>query len=123
MWVDGGGGGAPLSREFGCTPDMAIDWLRHARDLGLHPSGVSFHVGSQQTDLAQWDSAIGRAARMFSLLAKDGIALRMVNIGGGFPARYNNGVPGMARYAAALMSCLTRHFGRALPSVLSSSRR
>jgi ornithine decarboxylase len=116
--VDCAGAEWPLSRKFGCTPEMAIDLLRHAHDLGLDPYGVSFHVGSQQTDLAQWDSAIGRAARMFSLLAKDGIALRMVNIGGGFPARYNNGVPGMARYAAAVMSALTRHFGGDLPEII-----
>src|SRR5260221_9136536 len=116
--VDCSGAEWPLSRKFGCTPEMAIDLLRHARDLGLDPYGVSVHVGSQQTELAQWDSAIGRAARMFSLLAKDGIALRMVNIGGGFPARYNNGVPGMARYAAAVMSALTRHFGGDLPEII-----
>ncbi len=116
--VDCAGAEWPLSRKFGCTPEMAVDLLYQARELGLEPYGVSFHVGSQQTDLAQWDSAIGRAARMFSRLAKDGIELRMVNIGGGFPARYNKGVPGMARYAGAVMSALTRHFGTALPEII-----
>src|SRR5258708_26869987 len=57
----------PLSRKFGCAPEMAIDLLHKARDLGLDPYGVSFHVGSQQTDLGQWDCAVGTAARMFSL--------------------------------------------------------
>src|SRR5215471_19807768 len=72
----------PLSRKFGCAPEMAIDLLRKARDLGLDPYGVSFHVGSQQTDLGQWDGAVGTAASMFSLLAEADINLRMVNIGG-----------------------------------------
>jgi len=54
----------PLSRKFGCAPEMAVELLRRARDLGLDPYGVSFHVGSQQTDLEQWDGAIGSAAQM-----------------------------------------------------------
>jgi ornithine decarboxylase len=116
--VDCAGAEWPLSRKFGCTPEMAADLLRQARVLGLEPYGVSFHVGSQQTDLAQWDSAIGRAARMFSLLADSGIKLSMVNIGGGFPAHYNSGVPAIARYAVAVMSALTRHFGNDVPEII-----
>ena len=41
----------PLSRKFGCAPEMAVGLLHQARALGLDPYGVSFHVGSQQTDL------------------------------------------------------------------------
>ena len=97
---------------------MAVALLRQARDLGLDPYGVSFHVGSQQTDLAQWDGAIGRAAEMFSVLAQADINLRMVNIGGGFPARYRNDVQPVERYAAAVMAAITRHFGNDLPEII-----
>ena len=82
----------PLSRKFGCTPEMAVTLLARARQLGLDPYGVSFHVGSQQTDLRQWDRAIGAVAQMFTLLAETDINLRMVNIGGGFPAQYRGKV-------------------------------
>jgi ornithine decarboxylase len=108
----------PLSRKFGCTPEMAIDLLRKARGLGLDPYGISFHVGSQQTDLGQWDSAVGTAARMFSLLAEADINLRMVNIGGGFPAHYRGEVPEIERYAQAVMRAITRHFGNDLPEII-----
>ena len=108
----------PLSRKFGCTPEMAVTLLSRARDLGLDPYGVSFHVGSQQTDLNQWDGAIGAAARMFSLLAEADINLRMVNIGGGFPAQYRSEVSPIANYAAAVTTALTRHFGNHLPEVI-----
>jgi ornithine decarboxylase len=108
----------PLSRKFGCAPEMAVELLRRARDHGLDPYGVSFHVGSQQTNLAQWDGAIGRAARMFSLLAETDINLRMVNIGGGFPARYRSDVAGVESYAAAVMAAITRHFGNDLPEII-----
>ena len=108
----------PLSRKFGCTPELAVSLLKQARELGLDPYGVSFHVGSQQTDLGQWDGAIGAAARMFTALAETDIELRMVNIGGGFPAHYRDEVAGVARYAQAVTDALTRHFGNGLPQII-----
>ena len=108
----------PLSRKFGCTPEMAVKLLCCARDRGLDPYGVSFHVGSQQTDLGQWDGAVASAARMFSLLAEADINLRMVNIGGGFPARYRSEVSPVAQYAGAVTAALTRHFGNQVPEVI-----
>jgi ornithine decarboxylase len=116
--VDCSGAEWPLSRKFGCDPDMAVHLLRQARVLGLDPYGVSFHVGSQQTDVTQWDSAVARAAEMFSVLARSDINLRMVNIGGGFPARYRNEVAPVERYAAAVMAAITRHFGNDLPEII-----
>lgn len=108
----------PLSRKFGCAPEMATELLAEARALGLEPYGVSFHVGSQQTDLGQWDSAVSRAAQMFSVLAERDIALKMINIGGGFPAHYRNGVEPIEAYAAAVMAAITKHFGNDLPEII-----
>jgi ornithine decarboxylase len=108
----------PLSRKFGCAPEMAVALLRRARDLGLDPYGVSFHVGSQQTDLGQWDGPVGSAARMFSLLAEADIELRMVNIGGGFPAHYRSDVPAIDGYSQAVMAAITKHFGNRLPEII-----
>src|SRR5690242_20696196 len=108
----------PLSRKFGCAPEMAVELLRQARDAGLAPYGIRFHVGSQQTDLGQWDGAVGVAARMFSALAEGDINLRMVNIGGGFPAHYSGEVPEVERYAQAVMAAITRHFGNDLPEII-----
>ncbi|HEY1797472.1 MAG TPA: type III PLP-dependent enzyme [Stellaceae bacterium] len=108
----------PLSRKFGCSPRMAVDLLGKARECGLDAYGVSFHVGSQQTDLGQWDGAIAQAAEMFSLLAETGIDLRMVNIGGGFPAQYRGAVSPVGMYAGAVTAALTKHFGNHLPEII-----
>jgi ornithine decarboxylase len=116
--VDCRGADWPLSRKFGCAPEMAIDLLRRARDIDLDPYGVSFHVGSQQTDLGQWEGAVGAAAHMFSLLAQADIDLRMINIGGGFPAHYTGEVPAIEQYAQAVMAAVTRHFGNHLPEII-----
>jgi ornithine decarboxylase len=116
--VESDGAEWPLSRKFGCSPEMAVTLLRQAKAAGLDPYGVSFHVGSQQTKLDQWDNAIGRAARMFSLLAEAEIGLKMVNIGGGFPAHYRGEVPAVERYCNAVMAAITRHFGNDLPEII-----
>ena len=74
----------PLSRKFGCDPDMAVDVLEHAHKLGLEACGVSFHVGSQQRRTAAWDEALKSASAIFRGCAERGISLSMVNLGGGF---------------------------------------
>ena len=52
---DGAGAEWPLSRKFGCVPEMAVDVLEHAHRQGLEAYGVSFHVGSQQRNTEAWD--------------------------------------------------------------------
>jgi len=116
--TDGEGAEWPLSRKFGCVPAMAVDVLRHARKLGLDAYGVSFHVGSQQTDLNAWDKALADAKRVFATLADEGIVLKMVNMGGGFPTRYLRDVPAAEAYGRAIFSSLTRHFGNDIPETI-----
>src|SRR5215510_12870683 len=96
--VDCGGAEWPLSKKFGCAPEMAKDLLRKAKECGLDAYGISFHVGSQQTDLEQWDKALGQVSQMFFALAEEGVDLRMVNLGGGFPARYRAEVNSIEAY-------------------------
>jgi ornithine decarboxylase len=90
----------PLSRKFGCHPNMAIDLLTQARDLGLVPYGISFHVGSQQKDVAAWDDALAKVKYMFDWMHKEeDIKLKMINLGGGFPANYISEVNPIQVYA------------------------
>ncbi|MFC3205327.1 ornithine/lysine decarboxylase [Aquamicrobium soli] len=116
--TDGAGAEWPLSRKFGCVPVMAVDVLRRAHALGLEAYGVSFHVGSQQTDLAAWDRALGDARQVFAALAEEGIVLRMVNLGGGFPTRYLRDVPAAEAYGQAIFDALRKHFGNAIPETI-----
>lgn len=116
--TDGEGAEWPLSRKFGCVPAMAVDVLRRAAALGLDAYGVSFHVGSQQTDLTAWDRALGDAKRVFATLADEGIVLKMVNMGGGFPTRYLRDVPAAQAYGQAIFSALRAHFGNRIPETI-----
>ncbi len=116
--MEGVGADWPLSDKFGCDVTMAADLLERARRIGLEPYGVSFHVGSQQRDIGQWDIALGRTAMIFSALNKAGIELKMVNLGGGFPARYRSGNEPLDAYADGIMKAMTRHFGNRLPGMI-----
>ena len=113
--TDGAGAEWPLSRKFGCEPAMAVDVLLKARSMGLQPYGISFHVGSQQTRLGAWDTALGEAKSVFDALARYGIVLQMVNLGGGFPTKYLKPVPATGAYANAIHDGLAKHFGNAIP--------
>jgi len=116
--TDGAGAEWPLSRKFGCEPAMAVDVLLAAHQLGLQAHGISFHVGSQQTRLGAWDSALAEAKAIFDALTGHGITLQMVNLGGGFPTRYLKQVPGTGQYANAIHEALTKHFGNAIPETI-----
>lgn len=120
---DGAGAEWPLSRKFGCVPDMAADVLEHAHRLGLQAYGVSFHVGSQQKNVNAWDQALSSAAGIFRECAERGIALSMVNLGGGFPTRYLQDVPSAQAYGEAIFDALRRHFGNALPETIMEPGR
>jgi ornithine decarboxylase len=118
LLVDNAGADWPLSRKFGCDEEMALDVLEHARRLGLMPWGVSFHVGSQQRDPKMWDGALSLCARLFRACAERGINLAMVNLGGGFPAKYQKKVPSVRVYGDTIFRSLKKHFGNALPETV-----
>ncbi len=108
----------PLSRKFGCEPAMAVDVLEHALKLGLEPYGVSFHVGSQQRNPHAWDRALASAAAVFRECGERGMALAMVNLGGGFPTRYLKNVPTVKTYGASIFRALRKHFGNRIPETI-----
>ncbi|MBN2810645.1 type III PLP-dependent enzyme [Treponema zuelzerae] len=109
----------PLSRKFGCHPDMAYDLLVQARDAGLTPYGISFHVGSQQRDIGQWNDAIAKTKYLMTSLEEDeGIKLQMINMGGGFPASYIEPTNDLKEYASEITRYLRDDFGDEIPQII-----
>jgi ornithine decarboxylase len=115
---DGTGSEWPLSRKFGCEPEFATDILEHAHKLGLVAHGLSFHVGSQQHNVEAWDRALASTAAVFRSCAERGISLAMVNLGGGFPAKYLRKTPKLESYGKAIFRSLRRHFGNRIPETI-----
>src|ERR1044072_174677 len=108
----------PLSRKFGCEPSMAADVLEHAHKLGLEAHGISFHVGSQQTNQHAWDRALASAAGVFKECGHRGMNLSMVNLGGGCPTKYTKNVPTVKAYGTAIFRSLRKHFGNRIPETI-----
>ncbi len=108
----------PLSKKFGTTLDRARELMLEAPTLGLIPHGLSFHVGSQQTGTAAYEMAIAQVAMLFTDLKAAGLELKMLNLGGGYPIRYQDDVPDTDCFGTAIMQAMTEHFGNDLPDML-----
>ena len=116
--VENKGAEWPLSRKFGCEMGMAKDLMVKAAAWGMDPYGISFHVGSQQTQTGAYQAAIARVAMLFTDLREAGVNLRMVNLGGGYPVRYRAEVPEIDAFGDAIMGAMAEHFGNALPEMV-----
>lgn len=116
--TDGSGADWPLSRKFGAHPDTIFKLIILAAKLGLEPYGISFHVGSQQRDIGQWDNAISTCKYLFDCAAAEGIPLKMLNLGGGFPATYISPTHETSVYAAEIIRFLKEDFGEELPEII-----
>ncbi len=108
----------PLAKKFGCGVESAEKLLAGAPERGLVPWGVSFHVGSQQTDPSQWFEPIRQSGRLFQRLNARGVRLRMLNLGGGFPAQYRSPIPDLSEYYSCIYAAIDEHFADCLPEVM-----
>jgi ornithine decarboxylase len=82
----------PLSKKFGVEIDDAVSLLSYAQDRGLNPVGITFHVGSQCTNIYNWNIALDKAKTLWDISRKKGLKLRLLNIGGGYPIKYTKNV-------------------------------
>jgi ornithine decarboxylase len=81
-----------LSSKFGCDPGDAVDLIEEAFRMGLVCEGLSFHVGSQCTNFLNFVQAFDTAAAVLNEARSRGHAVRILDIGGGFPAPYHRDI-------------------------------
>lgn len=112
---DGAGADWPLTRKFGCDPEMALELLLAADRMHLQV-GLSFHVGSQQRDPEAWDRSLATVADIYAVLRANDIEPAVVNLGGGFPASYLEQVPDIGTYGSAIAASLQRRLGDRRPA-------
>jgi ornithine decarboxylase len=99
-----------LSSKFGTPPGEAVDLIQAAHDHGLVVEGVSFHVGSQCTNPENYVQALHLAAGIFNEARLRGFELTLLDIGGGFPAAYDERVPKLAALARTINHEIDRLF-------------
>jgi ornithine decarboxylase len=84
-----GGAVYDLSGKFGAPLDEAIELLRAARPHAAR-LGIAFHVGSQCLDPDAYARAIALAGEA---IARCGVPVDIVDVGGGFPVSYSDMAP------------------------------
>jgi ornithine decarboxylase len=82
----------PLTKKYAVELDVAEELLLYAKKKGLNPVGITFHVGSQCTNIYNWNTALDKAKTLWDRAKKKGLKLSILNIGGGYPIRYTKNV-------------------------------
>ncbi len=111
-----------LSSKFGAAPGESVDLIERAFDAGLVVEGLSFHVGSQCTNFQNFVQALGTSAGIMEEAATRGYAMKLLDIGGGFPAPYDRGVRPFRELARILNSEIDRLFPRTLEILAEPGR-
>jgi ornithine decarboxylase len=103
-----------LSSKFGCDPGQAVDLISEAFRIGLVVEGLSFHVGSQCTNFENFVQALNMSVAVMREAQARGHEIKILDIGGGFPVRYNRHV----RPIGVLAKKINAEIGRLFPSDL-----
>ena len=101
-----------LSSKFGALPGEAVDLIAFAHNSRLEVEGLSFHVGSQCTNPQNYIQALHLASGVFAEARSRGFELKLMDIGGGFPAHYDNTVPAFK----SLTETINRELDRLFPA-------
>jgi ornithine decarboxylase len=99
-----------LSSKFGALPGEAVDLIAFAHNNNLVVEGLSFHVGSQCTNPQNYVQALQLSAGVFAEARSRGFDLKLLDIGGGFPAHYDDTVPAFRSLARTINAELNRLF-------------
>jgi ornithine decarboxylase len=99
-----------LSSKFGCDPAEAVDLMIAAADLDLVVEGVSFHVGSQCCNFENYVQSLNMAAAVMREARSRGQPMKILDIGGGFPAPYHRDVPPIEVLARKINAEIDRLF-------------
>jgi len=107
--------------KFGVAYTEAIALYRKARSLrNLHITGMDCHIGSQLTETSPFIAAAEKVLALVDALAREGIHLEHLDLGGGLGIRYNDETPPViADYISALLGVLR---GRSEKLILEPGR-
>jgi ornithine decarboxylase len=111
-----------LSSKFGAAPGEAVDLIATASDAGLTVEGMGFHVGSQCTNFENYVQALSISASIMEEAESRGFSLKLLDIGGGFPARYDRHVRPFRELARILSAELNRLFPKSLEILAEPGR-
>ena len=103
-----------LNAKFGAEPEAAVPLLLAAKEAGLRPVGVCFHVGSQSLSTEAYEDALVLMRKIFDEALAAGLSLSLLDIGGGFPIPTADGT---RPDVGALMRTIEQQLDRLFPKV------
>ncbi len=109
--VDNTGSVLPLAGKFGVDGETAVMLCDAARDLGLEPVGLSFHVGSQCLSPMNWVNALKACGDVWREAAARGHRFNFLDLGGGFPAGsyHDPSIPTLEAIGTLVMPAIAEH--------------
>ena len=100
--VSNEGSSWPLAGKFGASPKGVEAMIARALELQLNLCGVTFHVGSQCTNINNWVEGIRSAKGIFEQLIATGFTPQLLNLGGGYPVQLTPEDPSIEEIAAVI---------------------
>jgi diaminopimelate decarboxylase len=98
--------------KFGVAwPEARKLYLAHRNTKAIRWQGISAHIGSQIVELAPFRRALQRLAGYLLDLRKQGITLKILDVGGGLGVRYTNESPPSRRAYAKMIADVARPLG------------
>ena len=97
-----------LQYKFGCRTEDVLPLAQKVSEAGHEYYGLSFHIGSQCTNSANYVIAIRTAHRLINRLDANGFDSRVLDIGGGFPVTYVEPVPSIEDFCQPITEALNQ---------------
>src|SRR5690606_6459690 len=94
-----------FSSKFGALPDDAAALLKACRPV-CRKLGLAFQVGTQNTDTGAYARAVAVAA---AVIGAADVPVDVLDLGGGFPARYLERTPSLSAIFHEIRSALLLH--------------
>ncbi len=112
----------PLSKKFGVEVDEAGELLLYAKEKGLNPAGITFHVGSQCNNVYNWNTAVEKAKELWEISEQNGIRLTMLDIGGGYPIHYTKNVVDVETIEKKIDKAIAKRFPKEVEIFIEPGR-
>lgn len=97
-----------LQYKFGCAVDEVLPLARMIAESGHEFYGLCFHIGSQCVYAENYVKAVKTSGDLIRALSLEGLPVRMLDIGGGFPVQYVEQVPDIEDICAPINRALDR---------------
>ena len=111
-----------LSSKFGAHPGEAVDLILEAFKIGLVVEGISFHVGSQCNNFENYIQALQLSSSILKEAESRGHKINILDIGGGFPVKYNSKVKAFKTLARKLNTEIDRLFPKTMEILAEPGR-